>query len=409
MFWSRAPKDNKKSLKSTHKKYRIAYLTHGMRNIGGGEYVLFFLIKNLNRDIFEPMVFYSHENEIIIKLRQDGFQMVQIPLNEKITSVYRDKIHMNPISILVYFRYLLSGVFQIIKLLRNYNIDILHPHDNLSKIMGGLAVKLTGGKVVAHCHDLLQESLVDRLLLFYQLIFMDRIIAVSDSVKGLFMVFGKTPDKVCTIPNGIDMNNFNNVVKRDLKKELGINNEDTVIGIIAVFDTCKGHVYLFRAIKKLVSGGMNSIVCLVIGDGRTGDELRAFVKREGLNQHIRFLGYRNDVPELLSVMDILTIPSLQESFGMAALEAMAMKVPVIATMVGGLPEIVDEGKTGMLIPPADVDALYKALKYLIQNRALRKRMGEAGREKVRERFSAITNVRKTERVYLDVLQADEKV
>ena len=335
--------------------------------------------------------------------------MVQIPLNEKITSVYRDKIHMNPISILVYFRYLLSGVFQIIKLLRNYNIDILHPHDNLSKIMGGLAVKLTGGKVVAHCHDLLQESLVDRLLLFYQLIFMDRIIAVSDSVKGLFMVFGKTPDKVCTIPNGIDMNNFNNVVKRDLKKELGINNEDTVIGIIAVFDTCKGHVYLFRAIKKLVSGGMNSIVCLVVGDGRTGDELRAFVKREGLNQHIRFLGYRNDVPELLSVMDILTIPSLQESFGMAALEAMAMKVPVIATMVGGLPEIVDEGKTGMLIPPADVDALYKALKYLIQNRELRGKMGEAGRDRVRERFSTANSVRKTERVYLDVLQADEKV
>lgn len=391
------------------KKYRIAYLTHGARNVGGGEYVLYFLIKNLSRDIFEPIVFYSYENEMIKRLRKDGLQLVQVPLSTEITSVYRDEIQKNPISLFVYFRYLLSGVFQIIKLLKKYKIDVLHPHDNLSKLMGGLAVKLTGGKVVAHCHDLLQKGFIDRLLLFYQLIFMDRIIAVSDSVKGLFTVFGKIPAKVCTIHNGIDMKNFNNVANPDLKKELGINNEDIVIGIISVFDACKGHVYLFQAIKKLVLRGMNNIVCLVIGDGRTGDELKVFVKQEGLNQYIRFLGYRNDVTELLSVIDIVTIPSLQESFGVVALEAMAMKVPVIATTVGGLPEIIKEGETGMLVPPADVDSLCSAMMTLMENRELRKKMGEAGRERVLEKFSAGNNVKKTEEVYLDVLKAGKKV
>jgi len=386
------------------RKYRIAYLTHGARNVGGGEYALYFLIKNLRRDIFEPMVFYSHENEIIKRLREDGLQLVQVPLSEKITSIYRDEIQKNPISLFVYFRNMLLGVFQITKLLKKYKIDILHPHDNLSKIIGVAAVKLTGGRVVAHCHDLLQESLIDRLLLFYQLIFMDRIIAVSDSVKGLFTMFGRIPAKVCTIHNGIDMKDFKNIANPNLKKELGINNEDVVIGIIAVFDACKGHLYLFQAIKKIVSEGTNNLVCLVIGDGRIGGELKEFVKNEGLEEHIRFLGYKSNIAELLTIIDIVVIPSLQESFGMTALEAMAMKVPVVATEVGGLPESIENGKTGILVPPKDVESLSGAIKYMIEHPEIRRKMGEEGGRRVEERFSLKANIEKTEDLYLEVLK-----
>ena len=387
-------------------KIRVAYLMHGARNVGGGEYALYSLVKNLRRDIFEPIVFYSHENEIVKKLMEDAVHVVQIPLNKKITSVYRDEIQKDPFSLFVYLCYLLSGIFQIIKLLNKYKIDILHPHDNLSKIMGGVAVKLTRKKAVTHCHDLLQNNLIDKLLLFYQLIVMDRIIAVSESVKSVFRFFNKIPGKVCVVHNGIDITNFSSVKNYDLKITLGLSSDATVIGVIAVFDACKGHVYLFHAIKKLVSDGLKDIVCLVIGDGRMGNELRTFVVHERLEPYIRFLGYRTDVSQLLTIVDIVAIPSLQESFGITALEAMAMKVPVIATDVGGLQEIVAEGETGMLVQPANIDALYGALKYLIQHADLRQKMGEAGKKRVENMFSLEKNVRKTEEIYLNVLKID---
>lgn len=386
-----------------NKRYTIAYLMHGARNVGGGEYSIYYLIKNLRRDIFDPIVFYSHENDIIKRLREDGIQLIHIPLNEKITSVYRDEIKANPLTLLIYIRYLISGIYQIIKLLKGNKIDLLHPHDNLSKIIGGVAAKIAGVKVVAHCRDLLKESVVEKMLLIYQLLFMNKIIAVSESNRNLFKIMGKVPGKVYTIYNGIDIPKFI-FVRGYVRSEMDIGDDAVVIGVIAVFDKCKGHVYLFQAIDKLISEGYKNIICLVVGNGREGDALRAFVLNKGLTDYIRFLGYRNDVPELLCVMDMVVMPSIQESFPRVPLEAMAMKVPVIATTVGGLPESIDNGNTGILVPPMDVDSLSNAIKYLIENPGTRRMMGEAGRKRVEEKFSIENNLRKTEELYLDVLK-----
>lgn len=380
---------------------------HGSRNVGGGEYSIYFLIKNLHRDIFEPIVFYAHENEIIKRLRKDGIQLINIPMSEKITSVYRDKIEKNPVSFIIYIRHLISGIIAVAKALKKYNIDILHPHDNLSKIIGGVAAKMVEVKVVAHCRDLLKESVVEKMLLIYQLLFMNKIIAVSESNRNLFKIMGKVPEKVYTIYNGIDIPKFI-FVRGYVRSEMDIGDDAVVIGVIAVFDKCKGHIYLFQAIDKLISEGYKNIICLVVGNGREGDELRAFVLNKGLTDYIRFLGYRNDVPELLCVMDMVVMPSIQESFPRVPLEAMAMKVPVIATIVGGLPESIEDGKTGILVSPMDVDSLSTAIKYLIENPEARKEMGEAGRKRVEERFSIENNVRKTEELYSDILSVQVK-
>jgi len=374
--------------------------------VGGGEYSIYYLIKNLRKDIFEPIVFYSHENKIVKQLRKDGISLVNIRLNEKITSVYRDKIKKDPLNLLIYIRYLLPGIFEVVKFLKKYNVDILHPHDNLSKIIAGPAAKIAGVKVVAHCRDLLKESLVEKVLMLYQLLFMDRIIAVSESNRRLFKLGTKVPDKVQTIYNGVDLKRFGDVLENAVltKEELGIDNEKFVIGIIGVFDKCKGHIYLFHAVEKLLEKGYKNIVCLVVGDGREREDLKGFIVNRSLTDYIKFLGYRSEIPELLKVMDIVVMPSIQESFPRVPLEAMAMKVPVIATNVGGLPESIDNGKTGILVPPRDVISLYEAIKHLIENPELRKKMGEEGRRRVGERFSMKNNVRETERLYLEVLE-----
>ena len=365
------------------------------------------MIKNLHRNIFEPIVFYSHENEIIKKLRKDGIQLINIPMSEKITSVYRDKVEKNPVSFIIYIRHLISGIIAVAKALKKYNINILHPHDNLSKIIGGIAAKMAGVKVVAHCRDLLKESFVEKMLLIYQLLFMNKIIAVSESNRNLFKIMGKAPEKVHTIYNGIDLSKFASV-RGYARRELEIGDDAVVIGVIAVFDKCKGHIYLFHAIDKLIAEGYKNIICLVVGDGREREELEGFVADRGLSDHIRFLGYRNDVPELMAIIDMVVMPSIQESFPRVPLEAMAMKVPVIATTVGGLPESIDNGNTGLLVPPMDVDSLSNAIKYLIEHPEIRKKMGEAGRKRVEEKFGIENNVRKTEELYSDILSVQVK-
>lgn len=390
--------------KITDRRYRIAYLMHGARNVGGGEYSIYFLISNLNREIFEPVVFYSYENEVIKKLRDAGVALIHIPLNEKITSVYRDEIKKNPLNLAVYVRHLINGIAEAARLFRKYEVDLIHPHDNLSKIIAGVAAKFSGKKVVAHCRDLLKESLAEKMLLWYQLLFIDRIIAVSESNRSLFRIFRKVPDKVRKIYNGIDLAGFDCIkAGSPVRDELGISRDAIVIGVIGVFDKCKGHMYLFEAVKQLVSAGMLNLSCLVAGDGRERAELEAFVSDRKLGRNIRFLGYRRDIPELLNEMDMVVMPSVQESFPRVPLEAMAMKVPVIATLVGGLPEAIDHGKTGLLVPPRDAASLYKAMKCLIENPALRKKMGEAGRKRVEEMFSLQSNIRKTEELYMELL------
>ena len=120
---------------------------------------------------------------------------------------------------------------------------------------------------------------------------------------------------------------------------------------------------------------------------------------------MRFLGYRTDIADLLRLMDVVVLPSLQESFPRVPLEAMAMGVPVVATTVGGIPESVSDGETGILVPPGDGAAIRDALVRLVDDPALRKRMGETGRRRVREQFSIEANIARTEALYLEVLQA----
>ncbi len=383
---------------------------HGVRNVGGGEYSIYLLIKNLRRDIFEPIVFFSNENEIIGRLREDGIRLINITLNKKITSVYRDKIKINPVTLFVYFFYLTTGIFQLLALFKKNKIDLLHPHDNLSKIIGGFAAKLCNIKVVTHCRDDLKNDFISKVFRLVYRFLTDRIIAVSEKTKKSLAIGKKSLLKKTTvIYNGVDLNVFSSDRFNDFSKDkLNLDNK-VVIAVIAVLEKYKGHIYLFHAIKQLKQNGVVNFICLVIGDGREKSNLIEYIKNENLEELILFLGRRKDIPELLKITDILIIPSIeQEAFPRVAIEAMAMKVPVICTDFGGLPEAVTNGETGIVVPAKDAESLYKAIKYLIENPEIRKKMGEKGIKKIKEKFNIESNVKKTEELYLDVLKDYKK-
>jgi len=382
--------------------FKVAFLMHGARNVGGGERSIYLLITHLNRDLFEPLVFYAKRNEIIDKLEDEGVNVYRISLSEKIINVYRDEVKLNPLFVFSYACRMLAGVAALVKALRENEVSILHPHDNLSKLIGGLAASIAGVKTVAHCRDLLGSGLVEKTLGLYQLLFMSRIIAVSNANRDRLAIGKKVPRKVRTIYNGINIAMPSTHSGSSILRERGIKKGTVVLAIIGLFDACKGHIYLFQAIHRLIAGEERNIVCLVVGDGREEVSLRKFVEERLLHEHIQFLGYRNDVEKILKEIDMLIIPSLQESFPRVALEAMAMGVPVVASGVGGLPELVDDGRTGIVVPPGDVSALTVAIARLIDNHDLRVNMGKAGRQRVVERFSIERNARETEGIYIDV-------
>jgi glycosyltransferase involved in cell wall biosynthesis len=118
-----------------------------------------------------------------------------------------------------------------------------------------------------------------------------------------------------------------------------------------------------------------------------------------LDPYVQFWGFRTDIPEILAQLDILVVPSLQEPFGKIIIEGMAMKKPVIASNVGGIPEIIVDGQTGILVPPENAEALRQALESLLENRDMRKKMGIEGRKRVEQMFSIDKNVRQTEQIY----------
>ena len=136
------------------------------------------------------------------------------------------------------------------------------------------------------------------------------------------------------------------------------------------------------------------------------EQLQEYVRKHYLENAVTFLGFRSDIPALLSQLDILVVPSLQEPFGKIVIEGMAMQKPVIASRVGGIPEIIVPGETGLLVPPGDAEALRQALETLLIRPDRCTAMGLAGRHRVETCFTSVRNVRQTEQIYEQLVNRD---
>jgi len=383
---------------------------NGSKPPRGGEFLTLDLIMRLRRDMFRPLLVYAHEGIIVRQLKESGIANVRIPLSINIANVYPREISLySPFFVISFIWHLvLSGsIFKLNKILKENNIHLIYCADNLSKLIGGIAGKMAGVKVVAHCHDDFKEDTLGKTMRMLYLILLDRILTVSDKVKKFFAVKKKGFQKAITVYNGIDTDIFNpKNVSEDLRNELGFKKEDIVIGSIGVIEKDKGHRYLVEAIAGLKAEGIANVVCVICGTGPQEPDLKEFICAKGLDREVLFLGFRDDIPRVLKTLDIFALMSLTiESFSMAAVEAMAMEVPVIATNIGGIPEVIDDGKTGIIIPPGNADALCEAIKYLVKNPEARLKMGENGRARVLEKFTIEQNVRKTEDVFLSLVEA----
>jgi glycosyltransferase involved in cell wall biosynthesis len=192
------------------------------------------------------------------------------------------------------------------------------------------------------------------------------------------------PERILVIHNGVDVRSFS-LPRGAFRRSEGIPAECTVITTVGRLDTQKGLPYLLEA-AELVTRGHPEVRFLVVGEGPRRGDLVRHRDRLGLTERVWFLGFRTDVPQILADSDVFVLPSLWEGLPIALLEAMAAGLPVVATDVPGVTEVVTDGETGLVVPGKDVGALAGALSRLLDDPDLRLGLARAGRRKVEEEF-----------------------
>ena len=245
------------------------------------------------------------------------------------------------------------------------------------------------------------KKVVKRVMTFC----LDYTIPVSQANKQLLVQdYRVHPYRLKLILNGIDVNrfSFSESGRRAIRQSLGIGPEQTLVGTVARFNFQKGHQYTVDAIPAILKSCPQTRF-LFIGEGPTQARLADRVSRLGLEPYVIFAGAREDIPEILSALDIFLLTSLYEGLPLSILEAMAVGLPVVATSVSGTPEAVADEHTGLLIPPADSQAVASAVVRLVRDPGARRRMGANGRDLVHRRFDKSLMVRQVEHIYQNLV------
>ncbi len=226
----------------------------------------------------------------------------------------------------------------------------------------------------------------------------DHIIAISKGVKKQLLEDGIQADMLSVVHSGIDPNRFCGASGTHLLEEFSVPSGAPVLGNIGFLEENKGQDYLLRAVKA-VTVLMPDVRLFILGEGRREAWLKNLAQELKIEKNVIFPGFRKDVGDFLKIFDLLVTASIEEGLSTTVLEALALRVPVVGTDVGGIPEIVCHQKTGYLVPPANAEALAEGILWMLNNRDQAKKLADEGCRTVNERFTATAMVRKNIAVY----------
>ncbi len=227
----------------------------------------------------------------------------------------------------------------------------------------------------------------------------DAVLAISDGVKRVLLEGGVPKEKIRVVPSGIDFSVYDGDLPRNaLRREFRFSESDYLVGIVAQLEDHKGHRYLLEA-SRILRQKARRIKVIIVGEGSLKLELTKQAARLDVRDVVYFLGFRKDIPSILASLDLFVLSSHLEGLGSSLLDAMACRLPVVATRAGGIPEIVQHGKTGLLVPAKDPEALAEAILALYRNRGLARRLGQEGSLEVRKKFSIEATADRTVEIY----------
>ncbi len=366
--------------------------------IGGAEVSLISLLQNYNRQKYRLIPVIPRRGGLSRR-----FDELRIPY--KIVKMNRLEDTKNPIVLLFYIFRFIIGVLSIAFLAKKENICLVHTVTQRAHLYGGIAAKLCGIPFVPWLQDY-PTNIWIRAMLQLILKFAASVIVVnSRSTEKVYASDRKIASKTTLIYPPTEMRLFNpDISPIKVKRELGLSDNYPIVGLIGHINPVKGHTVFIEAAKYVIEQ-FPAARFLIIGgivfhkDVAYANQLKKLVKEKRLTNDAVFLGFRSDVPEIIASLDIFVLASLTEPFGKVVVEAMAMKKPVVATRVGGVPEIIEHGKSGILIPPGDVMALADAIIKIAKDKDRARRVGVEGRRTVIKKFNLDAFLQRFERVF----------
>ena len=360
-------------------KFRILH-TESSQGLGGQEYRVLAEAQAMNRRGHE-VVIAAPENSQLAKLARDGgLQCEAIPIG-------------------------ISGwgrlVPLFIKLLLKHQIQIVHTHGSQDSWTASLAGRLSSSRpvIIRTRHKSTPISVSFRHDVLYRYL-PHAVTTTGEAVRQQLIVRNHlNPDAVISIPTGVDMQKFQPGTSGvALKNSLGIQVGQPVIGTVSFLRPEKGLDVLIDAVS-LLQKEFSNVGCLIVGTGQGHQKLLAQIRQNNLDEIVILAGFRKDIPELLETMDVFALPSLEEGMPQSLLQALAMERAVVASSVGGIPEIVRDRQTGYLVPPKDPGALAEKIGILLRDPVQRKIFGQAGRCAIADNYSLEAMLQKTEQLY----------
>ena len=309
----------------------------------------------------------------------------------------------------------LVSLAHMVKLVRDLRPDIVHTHMAKAGTVGRLAAKLCGVPLVVHTyhghvfHSYFSPAKTRIFLTIERALGLatNRIIVVGDGQRDEIASYGVAPlRKLTTIRLGLELDQFLQAESHrgELRRELGIDADTPLVGIVGRLVPIKAPEVLLQAAIN-VRNSLPTVQFLVVGDGERRQELETLVDHLGLRGSVRFLGWRRDLVRVYADLDVVALSSLNEGSPVVLIEALASARPVVATAVGGVPEVVVHGETGLTVPVSDVAALGGAVLTLLRDRPLANRLGKAGRRHVYPRYDSSRLVEDVRQLYLHELAA----
>jgi glycosyltransferase involved in cell wall biosynthesis len=375
---------------------RVALLATSVE-FGGIERVLLNLVQHMDED-FElcPIVFTrtdTRETSFFDRLQRMGVHCETLFVNS-----HTPALVVNPIV----------NFGQALSLFRKRRFDLIHAHGYRADLFGWALSKWCRVPAVSTCHGFVAT---DRRLRSY--VALDkrvlksfaRVIAVSAAMKDDLVAEGLHPDRVDVVTNAVPevSGHARARVRDDVRARLGIPPDEFVFGCVGRLSEEKGIDYLVRAAARLADAG-HPLRLLVVGDGPRRKALEDAARDVGLNGRIIFAGFQSDPEPWLAAMDAFVLPSLTEGTPMALLEAMASRVPAIASAVGGVPAVLMDRENGLLVPPADVPRLADAMLTMAGSASLRETLSEGGLVTVRQQYGVRQWICQTRDVYARTLR-----
>ena len=383
-------------------KINIAFIIANLSLIGPG-IILRSLINNLDKDKYRIFV----------------FSIIKIPKSMRHSSIREDLLKKGATIRELNFAkpFDICSVLCLWHYFKKFRIDIVHTHLIRAHIYGRLSARFAKVPVIVstiHNMDHWKKSKnpfhklasrFDGITAFYA----DKIVTVSNAVGDYIREWQKVPpEKIITIYNGIDVERFD--LQNDgchINHELNLALNKTTVTFIGRLDVQKGCEFLLKAASETLKE-QEDVQFLIVGEGRLKEELLSLTAKLGIDKELIFVGFREDIQNILACTDIFVMPSLWEGFGLSLVEAMAAGKPVIATNVGPLPELINHEETGFIVPARDHMALAAAVLTLAKNEELRKKMGKRAREKVKEKFDSLRMAQNYDKLFVSLLEDKKK-